>query len=100
MPSFQHDPFVGVMRSWSQPNRQQSLALASELQAWSGMLALAGHEARRWEPKRLRYRLYTIPATLARRARRTVVHFSDRSRWAELIIDSISRLRNLPAPAT
>ena len=78
----------------------QIVALASELQAWSAMLALAGHEARRWEPKRLRYRLYTIPATLARRARRTVVHFSDRSRWAELIIDSISRLRNLPAPAT
>ena len=78
----------------------QIVALASELQAWSAMLALAGHEARRWEPKRLRYRLYTIPATLARRARRTVVHFSDRSRWAELIIDSITRLRNLPAPAT
>lgn len=23
--SFQHDPFMEVMRSWSQPNRQQSL---------------------------------------------------------------------------
>jgi len=54
----------------------------------------------RFETQDLSYRLYTIPATLARRARRTVVHFSDRSRWAELIIDSISRLRNLPAPAT
>ena len=37
----------------------QIVALASELQAWSAMLALAGHEARRWEPKRLRYRLYS-----------------------------------------
>lgn len=30
----------------------QIVALASELQAWTGLLALAGHEARRWEPKR------------------------------------------------
>lgn len=44
------------------------------------MLALAGHEARRWEPKRLRFRLYRIPATLARRARRVVLHLTDRSR--------------------
>ena len=78
----------------------QIVTLASELQAWSGMLALAGHEARRWEPKRLRYRLYTIPATLARRARRVVLHLADQSRWASLIIDSIGRLRSLPAPAT
>ena len=78
----------------------QIVALASELQAWSAMLALAGHEARRWEPKRLRYRLYTIPATLARRARRTVVHFSDRSPWAGLILTGITRLQGLPAPAT
>ena len=78
----------------------QIVALASELQAWSGMLALAGHEARRWEPKRLRYRLYTIPATLARRARRVVLHLTEQSRWAELIIDGIGRLRGLPAPAT
>ena len=62
----------------------QIVALASELQAWSGMLALAGHEARRWEPKRLRYRLYTIPATLARRARRVVVHLTEQSRLFNL----------------
>ena len=78
----------------------QIVALASELQAWSGMLALAGHEARRWEPKRLRYRLYSIPATLARRARRVVLHLAEQSRWAELILDGIGRLRDLPAPAT
>jgi len=78
----------------------QIVALASELQAWSAMLALAGHEARRWEPKRLRYRLYTIPATLARRARRVVLHLTEQSCWAELILDSIRRLRGLPAPAT
>lgn len=78
----------------------QIVALASELQAWSGLLALAGHEARRWEPKRLRYRLYSIPATLARRARRVVLHLTEQSRWTQLIIDGIGRLRSLPAPAT
>ena len=78
----------------------QIVALASELQAWTGLLALAGHEARRWEPKRLRYRLYSIPATLARRARRTVLHLAQQSPWAALMIDAVTRLQNLPAPAT
>ena len=78
----------------------QIVALASELQAWSGMLALAGHEARRWEPKRLRYRLYSIPATLAHRARRVTLHLAAQSRWTQLIIAGITRLRGLPAPAT
>jgi hypothetical protein len=78
----------------------QIVALASELQAWTGMLALAGHEARRWEPKRLRYRLYSIPATLARRARRVVLHLAKQSRWTDLILNGITRLQNLPAPAT
>ena len=78
----------------------QIIALASELQAWTGMLALAGHEARRWEPKRLRYRLFSVPATIARRARRTILHLSDRSPWAGLILAGITRLQGLPAPAT
>ena len=78
----------------------QIIALASELQAWTGMLALAGHEARRWEPKRLRYRLFSIPATIARRARRTILHLSDRSPWSGLILTGITRLQGLPAPAT
>lgn len=76
------------------------VALATELQAWTGMLALTGHEARRWEPKRLRYRLYNIPATIARRARHTILHLSDRSPWAELVQAAIRRLQHLPAPAT
>lgn len=45
------------------------VALASDLLAWMGMLALTDHDARRWEPKRLRHRLFTIPATIARTAR-------------------------------
>jgi Transposase DDE domain group 1 len=47
------------------------VALACELLAWLQMLALTGSNARRWEHKRLRLRLLTIPARLVRGARRT-----------------------------
>ncbi len=65
------------------------------------MLALAGHEARRWEPKRL-----ALPPLHHPRDPRpaepaaSCCTWPTESRWASLIIDSIGRLRNLPAPAT
>ena len=34
------------------------------------MLALTGHDARRWKPKRLPPGLFTVPATMARTGRR------------------------------
>ena len=42
------------------------VALAVELTAWTQMLALTDHEARRWEPKRLRLRLFSIAGRIAR----------------------------------
>lgn len=75
------------------------VALASEITARAGMLAHPEHEARRWEPKRLRHRLFTIPAAIARHGRRTILHFSNRSRWATIALAAISRLRALPAPS-
>jgi hypothetical protein len=54
--------------------------------------------ARRWEPKRLRHRLLTIPATLARTGRRITLHLSDRAPWAHLVRDDVTRLRALTAP--
>ena len=36
--------------------------LACEITAWLQMLAMTDHEARRWEPKRLRHRLFTTPS--------------------------------------
>lgn len=77
----------------------QIVALASEITAWMGLLGHPDTDARRWEPKRLRYRLFTIPATLARTGRRIVLHLSDRSRWVGIIIAAIGRLRALPAPS-
>lgn len=75
------------------------VALASEITAWAGLLARPRHEARRWEPKRLRHRLFTIAASIARHGRRTILHLSNRSRWASTVLAAISRLRALPAPS-
>ena len=77
----------------------QIIALASEITAWIGLLAHPTHHARRWEPKRLRYRLFTTPATIARHGRRVILHLSNRSRWASIITAAINRLRALPAPS-
>jgi Transposase DDE domain group 1 len=62
------------------------------------MLALTGHHARRWEPKRLRLRLFTIPATLARTGRRILLHLAEKSPWATLATAAFHRLRALAAP--
>lgn len=45
--------------------------LAMELTAWLQMLALHDHPARRWEPKRLRLRLFSIAARITCHARRS-----------------------------
>jgi len=74
------------------------VALALDITAWMQMLALTEHEARRWEPKRLRLRLFTIPATFARSARRRLLHLSDRAPWAHTLLDAITRLRQYAAP--
>jgi hypothetical protein len=60
------------------------------------MLALPQHAARRWEPKRLRLRLFSLPAQLARRARRVVLHLP--AHWADLVLDGVTRLRLLAVP--
>lgn len=74
----------------------QLVALASELTAWMGLLAHPTAEARKWEPKRLRLRLFSIPAAIARTVRRVTLHLSDRARWVHVAIAAISRLRALP----
>jgi hypothetical protein len=52
------------------------VALAADLLAWMQTLALAGHDARRWEPKRLRLRLLSIPARHPRTGRRRLLHLA------------------------
>ena len=74
------------------------VALAFEITAWMQMLTLAGHDARRWEPKRLRHRLFTVPAALTRTARQVWLHISERAPWANLAREAINRLRALAQP--
>jgi hypothetical protein len=73
------------------------VALACELTAWMQMLALHGHPARRWEPKRLRTRLFTVPAALARTGRRRLLHLAEHHPWATVVHDAVTRLRALNA---
>lgn len=74
------------------------VGLAAELTAWMQLLALTGHEARRWEPKKLRLRLFTVPAILARTGRRVLLHIAEHAPWAALVADASARLRALAVP--
>ena len=67
--------------------------LAMELTAWMQLLALHDTDARRWEPKRLRLRLFSIAARIARHARRTRLRFSAHAPWVELLTTALTRLQ-------
>jgi hypothetical protein len=72
------------------------VALAVELTAWTQMLALTDHEARRWEPKRLRLRLFSIAGRIARHARRVYLRLASHAPWADLVLTAYQRLHDLP----
>jgi hypothetical protein len=74
------------------------VALAVELTAWMQMLSLTGHDARRWEPKRLRLRLFSIAGRLAEHGRVQRLHLSEHAPWAGLLTEMITTLQTLPAP--
>ena len=71
------------------------VALAVELTAWLQMIALAGHEARRWEPKNLRLRLFSTAGRLTRSGRRTTLQLPVRHAWTQLILHAVTTLRTL-----
>ncbi len=71
------------------------VALACDLLAWTAMLALQG-KARRWEPKRLRLRLFSAAGRIVRGSRRLRVKISARWPRAPDITTAISRLEALP----
>lgn len=72
------------------------VALAVELTAWTQMLALTDHEARRWEPKRLRLRLFSVAGRIARHARQVHLRLATHAPWAALILTAYQRLHDLP----
>jgi hypothetical protein len=73
--------------------------LATELTAWMQMLALSGTDARVWEPKRLRLRLFSIAGSIARRSRKTWLHLSAHALHVGLVTTGLTRLQALPQVA-
>jgi DDE family transposase len=73
------------------------VALAAELTAWTQMLALDG-PARRWEPKRLRLRVFSAVGRLVRGGRQLRLRLARHWPWTDLIATAITRLQMLPAP--
>ncbi len=71
--------------------------IALDLLAWTGMLALTG-DTRRWEPKRLRLRLFSAIARLVNTGRRRFLRFTARWPWSDVITRVTDRLQALPAP--
>ena len=78
------------------------VALACELTAWTQTLALTGHPehetARRWEPKRLRLRLFSIPARVARTGRRRLLHLAASAPFTALVLAGLHALDRLTTP--
>lgn len=61
------------------------------------MLALTG-QARRWEPKRLRLRLFSAAAQLVTTGRRRILRLACHWPWTDVITNAFERLRALPNP--
>ena len=72
--------------------------LAAELNTWMQMLALTGTDARVWEPKRLRLRLFSIAGRITRRSRRARLQLSAHAPFGHLITAGLARLHQLPQP--
>jgi hypothetical protein len=72
------------------------VALACELLAWTQMLALAG-AARRWEPKRLRLRLFSVAGRLASSGRRLRLRLAGHWPWTREVTAAAARLQALPS---
>jgi DDE family transposase len=69
------------------------IALALDLTAWMQTLAFADHDARRWEPKTLRLRLFSAAGRIARHARTTRLHLARHAPFTELITTAAARLQ-------
>lgn len=73
------------------------VSLALDLLAWTPMLALTS-KTRRWEPKKLRLRLFSAAAQLVTTGRRRWLRFTARWPWTDVITRAIQRLAALPNP--
>jgi len=74
------------------------VAIACEATVWMQLLAFPEHQARRWEPKRLRLRLFNIAGRSVRTGRRVMIRVAKHGPWTDLLLDGIGRLHQLAAP--
>jgi len=72
--------------------------LASEIMAWTQMIAFTGTKARRWEPKKLRARLFEIGGKIASHARKTTLHLAATAPDVQLLIKGTRRIAALSPP--
>jgi hypothetical protein len=74
--------------------------IAADLAAWTRLLGLHDQEELRdAEPATLRYRIWHIPARLARHARQRVLKISPDWPWADAFLTCWQRISGMPAPA-
>ncbi|MFE3519454.1 transposase [Streptomyces sp. NPDC059166] len=71
--------------------------IALDLLAWMPMLSLTG-KARLWEPRRLRFRLFSTAAQLITTGRRRILRLTQHSPWTAEITTALGRLALLPTP--
>jgi hypothetical protein len=74
----------------------QIVQLACELISWTQLLGYADHAARRWEPKRLRLRLFATAASLAHHARVLVAHLAADHPWTDLVLSGRAAITGVP----
>lgn len=73
--------------------------LAAELTAWTQMLAFTGTDARVWEPKRLRARIFEAASKIITTGRPTILHLAANAPEPPAIIKALKRAAALPAPS-
>lgn len=71
--------------------------IALDLLAWMPMLALTG-QARLWEPRRLRFRLFSAAAQLVTTGRRRILRIAAHWPWTGEVTGALERLALLPNP--
>ncbi|MEU6547008.1 IS1380 family transposase [Streptomyces sp. NPDC046859] len=71
--------------------------IALDLLAWMPMLALTG-QARLWEPRRLRFRLFSAAGQLVTTGRRRILRLARHCPWTQEITAALERLTLLPNP--
>lgn len=69
--------------------------LAGQVTAWMQLLGLQGHQAARWEPKKLRARLFAIAAKAVKHARQVRICFDSTAHEVGLLARALTRLRAL-----